>query len=712
MKRILLLLSVLLLSVSSVAAQDDDPPPTEILWDSWGVPHIFAPDNDGLFYAFGWAMTRNHGDMILQFYAESRGRAAEYFGPEYVPSDQLIRTLGIPQEGQAGYDQLNDEWRSYVDAFAQGINDFAAANPEIITDAYEAVLPVTGPDVIVHGARSLRWSFVAGSGVNAALGMAAPAEPMGSNAWAIGPARSANGNAMLVANPHQPWRGFGLWMEAHFITPDLNLYGAALLGTPVLGIAFNDSLGWTHTVNTHDGWDLYELTLQDDGYIFDDEMREFTTREETIRVTHEDGTTEEIALTVRESVHGPVLAQPDADTAIALRVVGENSFAAAQQWWEMGNADDLQAFEAALEDIRIPMFTIVYADQDGNILYVFNEQVPIRESGDWDFWNGTTLLDGTPSVIPGDTSEFLWERNYHPYEDLPHLLNPETGFVQNANEPPHLATVPPAFEPGDFPPYMLPEPYIWPRPIQSMRLLVEDESITFDEVLEDKNSTYIELTDIVLDDLIAAARASDDATANQAAEVLANWDRRADADSQGAVLFVSWADVHLGERGFDAIATEWDYNQPLDSLRGLTDPDAAVADLIEVAAGLEQLRALGVGMDVAYGDIFRLRFPGSAVDLPASGAEDLVGSFRTLTFIQDDDQRFIPVQGDSYVAVVEFSDPIRANVLLTYGNATQPGNPHVGDQLELFAEQTFRQALLTREAIEADVSMVETLERE
>ncbi|MFW5748662.1 MAG: penicillin acylase family protein, partial [Chloroflexota bacterium] len=327
-KRLLFVSMLLLVAVVSVAAAQTDEPlprPTEILWDSWGVPHIFAPDNESLFYAFGWAMATNHADLILQLYAESRGQAAAYFGADHLENDRLVRTLGIPQEAEAGYASAPPEWQTYADAFAAGINAYAEANPDDINPDALQVLPVTGVDIVAQGARTLRWNFVAGRGIRYALGQQPEPEPTGSNAWVVGPARSASGNAMLVANPHQPWSSFGLWMEAHFITPDVNLYGAALMGTPVLGIAFNERLGWTHTVNTHDGWDLYDLTLTADGgaYLFDGEARPFDIREEVIRIRQEDGSFTEEILTVRESVHGPVLAEQEPGRALALRVVGE-----------------------------------------------------------------------------------------------------------------------------------------------------------------------------------------------------------------------------------------------------------------------------------------------------------------------------------------------------------------------------------------------------
>lgn len=719
MKRLLTVMAALVIAIS---AQAQETPPTEILWDTWGVPHIFAPDNEGVFYAFGWAQMHNHGDLILQLYGEARGRAAEYWGGSFIDNDRFVHTVNIPEQARQGYEGLTDEFQSYVDAFVRGINDYAAANPDLLDDTYEVVLPVESTDIVAHGIRTLKYLFVANSWRGAAntwtatsgasLPESAPQPEIGSNAWAVGPSRSASGNAMLVANPHQPWSDWGLWIEAHLVSPDVDAYGAALLGSPVLGIAFNQHLGWSHTVNTHDGWDVYELTLDGDGYLFDGETRAFDVRETSFMVKREDGTVDEIPLTVRESVHGPVMRERPDGKALALRVVGDDdwsrSFAAAEQWWEMAQATNFDEFEAALRDIRIPMFTVIYADKDGNIFYLFNELVPVRDSGDWAFWSNNSLVaQGDPAVIPGESSAYLWT-GYHPYDDLPKLLNPESGWVQNANEPPWTATLPPPFAVDDFPAYMLPEPYVWPRPITSMRLLAEDESITYDELLAYKHSTYAELARLVLDDLVAAAQQSDNELIQRAAEVLAAWDGNTDADSVGAVLFTLWAFEHLGFDGFDKFAVPWSIDDPLNTLTGLADPEAAVADLLGAARQLQALSLLGGGIDVPYGDVFRLRW--GDVDLPANGSFDLLGTFRIVTFDQDSDLRFRPVHGDSYIAVVEFGEPLRAQVLLSYGNATQAHSPHVGDQLALFAEKQLRDAWLSRDDIEANLARREVFE--
>jgi acyl-homoserine-lactone acylase len=707
--RFRLIFVLLLFCIPALYAEEQT---AEILWDEWGVPHIYAPDNETLFYAFGWAQAQNHGDLLLRLFAQGRGRAAEFGGEAYLEEDILTRTLGIPQESAAGYAAAPDEFRQYLDAFTAGVNAYVASHPEAIDDTWEAVAPIVGADVLAHGARSLRYSFTAGTGIGVANRWRDGAfETSGSNAWALAPSRTANGNAMLVANPHQPWTyDMGLWMEAHFITPDLNLYGVALMGSPVINIGFNEHLGWSHTVNTHDGWDVYELALTDGGaaYLYDGETIPFEAHEETILIKGEDGSLTEQYLMVRRSIHGAILAQYN-NTALALRVVGDESYLAAWQWWQMGNATNLDEFQAALEQLAIPMFTIMYADKDGNIMHVFNDLIPKHDSGDWATWNNTTPIDRShPAILAGDTSENVWTE-FHTYAELPKLINPETGWLQNANEPPWTTTYPIELHPDDYPAYFAPQPFVWPRPSRSMQLLTENDNVTFERLIEMRFDTRMALADQVLDDLLAATEESDSELVQQAADILAKWDRRADKDSVGAALFTFWALEYVQKEGFAAYAVPFDFNDPLSTPRGLADPAGAVATLEDVARTLEATRLLGGGIDVPYGDVFRLRFMDSDVDLPASGGFDVVGTFSTLTFVQDDDLRFAPVAGDSFVAVIEFSDPVRAKVLLTYGNSTQPGSPHKGDQLALYTEHQMRDALLTREQVEASAVNTEII---
>ena len=702
MKRLLALGSVAIVTVAIVSVMIPAPAArrerAEILWDTWGVPHVYGRTVEDANYAFGWAQAQAHGDLLLRLYGEARGRAAEYWGAsrksfwpmvtELADEDRLVLTLGIPARARAWYAEQTPEERALLDAFVAGINDYARAHPEAIDDAMEAVLPVSSVDVLAHLQRAIHFTFV--SYPPALIHEVAH----GSNAWAIAPSRSASGRAMLLANPHLPWQGLFTWFEAQIVAPGLDVSGGTLVGLPFVAIGFNERLGWTHTVNTIDAADVYELTLADGGYRWDGTVRPFETRAETLRIREADGALRAETLMTLSSIHGPVIARAGGK-AFALRVAGLDQPHVTAQYLAMARARDRVEFEAALARLQMPMFNVVYADRDGHVLYVFNGRVPVRASGGWDDWSG---------VVRGDTSATLWTA-VHDYQDLPRILDPPSGWVQNANDPPWTATLPP-LDPGGYPAYMAPTGMAF-RPQRSVRMLVEDESISFEELIEDKHSTRMELADRILDELIPAAR-SKGGNAARAAEVLEAWDRSADAESRGAVLFWAFTRV-LAERlhGLEeATAVPYDPARPLETPDGLADPAGAVAALEAAASDIEG--SFGA-LDVPWGEVHRLRR--DSLDLPGNGADDRLGVFRVTSYEEDPDGHFRAVQGDSYMFAIEFSDPLRAVGLLGYGNWSRPGSPHRTDQLALYAEKRLRPIWRSRGVIEAHLERKEILQR-
>ena len=660
--------------------------PTEILWDRWGVPHIQAAEPGELFRAFGWAQMKNHANLILRLYGEARGRAAEYWGESGLASDRYLRTMGVPERAQQWYGAQKPRFKGYLDRFVEGMNAYARRHPESIDPELEPVLPLEPTDVLGHLQRVIHLSFV---GREVTFGRAGQPAP-GSNGWAIAPSRSAGGNAMLLVNPHLPWSSFFTWFEAHWKTPEVDAYGATLVGMPILGVGFNDHLGWTHTTNPLDGIDLFELSLVEGGYRWDGGVRPFETETQLLRVRQPDGTIRRETLTVRRSIHGPVL-EVQGDKAIAVRLVGLDQPHMFEQYWDMVRARSLRQFESALRRLQSPIFNLIYADREGHILYLFGGRTPVRSSGGWQDWQG---------VAPGDRPELLWTRT-HPYEELPRVVDPSGGWVQNANDPPWSSTLPQLLNPGDFPAYLAPRGMRF-RAQRSVRMLEQDRKIHFESLSRYKHSTRMELADRILDELTAAVGPRSSNLTRQAARVLENWDRRADAESRGAVLFAEWVRT-LGPAMF---ATPWQEREPLATPKGLAHPVAAVAALERAArATRDRFGAL----DVPWGEVYRLRMGGR--DLPASGGPSQLGVFRVLEFAPEKDGRFRAAFGDSFVALVEFSQPVRAAVLLSYGNATQPGSPHRGDQLELFARKQLRPVWRTREEIEANLESREVPSR-
>ncbi|MGB7521319.1 MAG: penicillin acylase family protein, partial [Spirulinaceae cyanobacterium] len=487
---------------------------------------------------------------------------------------------------------------------------------------------------------------------------------------------------------------FYLWYEAHLVAADLDAYGVALVGMPGLAIAFNDHLGWTTTVNTFDGADVYDLTLAEGGYVWDGEVQPFTKESQTIKIKQEDGSFESEELTILNSLHGPVVAQQN-NKAQALRVVGLDRPYILDQFWAMAKAQNLQQFEAALQSLQLPLFNILYADKAGEIFYLFNAQVPQREQGDWRYWSKT---------IPGDTAATLWTK-YHPYEDLPRLVNPPSGWLQNTNDPPWLATFPQLLNPENYPAYLAP-PSLGQageifRTQRSIRMLQENTSMSFEELVALKFSSRLELADRLLDELIPAARELGNELGQEAAEVLAAWDRQVQADSRGAVLFSLWA-VAIQQGNF--FATPWQASAPLTTPKGLADLQQAVQTLEIVA---DTMKFLYGSVDVPWGEVVRLTY--DKYNLPASGALGILGSFRVLYTVPMPEKGFRTFGGDSYIAAIEFGDGVKAKVLNTYGNATQPNSPHIGDQLPLYLRGELRKAWRDRKEIMVHLERKEVL---
>lgn len=663
---------------------------TEILWDTWGVPHIYAATEADMYYAFGWAQMHNHGNLIAKLYGQARGRAAEYWGEAYLETDRLLHTFNLPAMAQMSLESLPAEELELVEAFVDGMNAYKRENPDLIEADLHQIFPLEPYDFLAHGFRIFYLEFLIRNNLSQANRWSA-----GSNAWAVGPEKSSSGNAMLVANPHLSWSDFWLFTEAHLNTQDFMLYGATLVGIPFLGIAFNDHLGWTHTVNTIDNVDFYELTLQEDMYLLDGQYLPFDERMALLHVKQQDGSLRTDTLMVRSSRHGVVLREGEGK-ALALRYTGmDETLQIGTQWRAMGKATNFEAFEEALKINQLPLFNVLYADRDGHIFYGFGGHVPKRGHGDWSTWAG---------IVPGESSENIWH-GWHDYQTLPRLLNPETGWLQNANDPPFTSTIPQAFDPADFPAYLAPNNMPL-RPQHSARLLMQEDRISFERLEELQQNTEVILAERILDDLLELRTGVNDSLTLAAMDVLTAWDREFLASSRGAVLFHRWVEILASLGPNTVFEVPWDENQPVTTPTGLREKEIALQSLAHAARTVKE--AYG-NLDIPYGDVYRLRM--GTYDLPGNGGTSAFGLFRTMQYAPAEDNLFQVIHGETYVAITEFGEQVRARVLLTYGNATQPHSPHIGDQLPLFAEKKMRDAWLTRQEIEENLAKREVLER-
>ncbi len=699
---------------------------TEILWDRYGVPHIYAADREAMFYAHGWAQMRNHADLLLRLYGESRGRAAEYWGGDAnLELDKWVHLNGVPERARGWYDAQDPQFRKYLDAFARGINDFAAKNPDAIGQAGRVVLPVSGVDVVQHPLRAVHYGYMGSRArmeteVNAMLRSVRAAgmpsvmadgtwqmadgtpchDPSalcpdaelsaGSNTWAVGPSRSASGNAMLIINPHLSWgHTFYRYMQVHLVGPDYDQVGAPQVGFPVAVVGFNRHTGWGRTVNTIDTVDFYRLTLQGDAYLFDGAARPFDRETRTIKARQADGSMRDERLDVRRSVHGPVVYDQNGLT-VAMRVAGLDRPKMLEQWFRMGEARTLEEFQSALRMMSVPMWHANYADDRGHIMFVFDGLVPRRRLHDFQYWSG---------VVPGDTSDTLWT-DYLSFDELPKSIDPASGFHQNANEPPWLMTLP-QVDRAKYPAYVAPSGQALPqmRTLRSLRLITEGRKISYEQLIARKHSTRMELADKVLPDLLQAAAGT------EAGNVLAKWDRLTDGDSRGAVLFQMFADRYFAAANggmASKLRVAYDPARPLDSAYGLADPAAAAAAL---SAAADECRKLYGALDVKWGDVFR--FASGSADLPGNGGPGGSGLFRTIAFSRREGNKYYAASGETIVCAIEFGRTQRAQCLLGYGNATQPGSPHLADQLPLMVQKKLLPVRRDKREIEGSVELRE-----
>lgn len=658
----------------------------EILWDSFGVPHIYAKTEEGGFYGFGYAQAQSHGNLLLRMYGESRARAAEYWGEKYESQDKWLVANDVPARSVQWFRQQTPQMQKNLEAFAAGINAYAAAHPDRIAAEVKVVLPLKGVDIIAHAQRLMNFGYIASD--RKVLSDPSINEAGGSNAWAVAPSRSASGKAMLLANPHLPWAPSQLtYYEAQITAPGLAIYGATQVGLPVLRFGFNNDLGFTNTVNTMQGFTSYRLTLEGNGYRFDGKVLPFKSETKSYKVKQADGTLKTVSFEQKSTVHGPVFTLPDGKTVIALKVAGLDRSGVLEQYLDMGKARDWATFEKALRKMQVVMFNIIYADRAGHILYLDNGLLPKHASGDLKYWS---------APVPGDTSATLW-KDVHSYDDMPKLFDPATGFVQNANDPPWLATWPRALDPKAFPAYVAPVGPMSQRAQMSVKLMTKTPKISFDDFVSRKLTTTSLMAERMLPDLLAAATGSNDADVQAATALLEDWDHRFEPDSRAALLFETWAGIFAPRNFTDQsnYAVKWTLDDPLETPRGLKDPAAAVAMLKQAVAKTKQLYG---AIDRPYGDVSRFHI--GDVSVPANGGFGNTGVFRTITWGPMKNGERTPVHGETWVSMVEFGTPLKAVGLMSYGNSSQPGSKHNSDQLQLLADKKFRSLWIDRADIE------------
>jgi acyl-homoserine-lactone acylase len=664
----------------------------------YGVPHIQGETFEAAAFGFGYCQGEDHWPDILRGVLGARGELALHFGPgdnnKNVEADFFNRHYRVYSRAVATYHKLDPDYRSMVEGFAAGLNYYA--------DRHRATMPtwaptVTGHDVAAYGlAGIMRFAFdrsnlvrdfLKAEGVTTALGDNPPDETqVGSNMWAFAPSRSQSGRAMLMGNPHQPWAPVSTYYEAHMIVPGkLNFYGSTFIGRPILTSGWNENLGWSHTVNGPDLEEIYELDLdpdRPDHYLFDGGSVPLARDDVSVKVKG-DGAPTSVERTFWHTPLGPVVHR-NAGKAFVLRSACYENYRAYEQWLRMTQTKNFSEFRGALEMNQVPMFNICYADRAGNIFYIWNGTVP----------NLPHAANKAKAVHATRTAD-IWT-TFHATSELPQLLNPPGGYLQNCNSPPFFTNLFAPLDPERYPPHFRPND-VSLRSQHSLRLIHNDKKFTLEEVCDLKHSPLMLVAERVKGDLIAALRASGPTSELEATiKTLENWDNTVSIDSRGSTLFANWWERYSDkDKRAAKYAVAWSANEPTTTPRGLADPQHAVTTFLEA---VEEIKGLYGRTDVAWGEVHRVRK--GDVDLPVSGGPGTVGCFRVLDFRKARDGKLVANTGDSWVFAVEFSQPPKAYTVVAYSQSDIEGSPHLSDQTALFCANKMKRAAFTEAEIQ------------
>lgn len=707
--------------------------------DRWGVPHVQAADRDDLYFAQGYC----HGqDRLWQmdFYRRVvEGRLAEMAGEEGLAVDRLMRTFGIRRVAREEEAALDPELRAHLERFCAGVNAAAAAaralplEMQVLRLKWEPWSPV---DILSLGkllafGLSTNWerellradmvrelgpeltarldpAYPADNpivtqeawsgeglplieqidGVRRSIGLAT--EASGSNNWAVSGARSISGTPLIAGDPHLPPSMPGIWYEVSLRQGERFVRGASMPGMPGVYMGQNNDVCWTFTNVMADVQDLFVERIEGDRYLFEGEWRTLQTRREEIVVK---GRAEPLALEVRCTHHGPIVnealgADEGEPLALAWQTLSEpTAFAGMFELLDLASGPELVA---KLEGHTSPASNLIWADRHGSIGYKLIGRLPRRRGGAPDL------------PKPGWTGEFEWEGTV-PYDELPEVTDPESGFLVTANN---------RIVGDDYPHHITSE---WLDGFRAKRI---------EQLLEEREKHDLESFEAIQSDnlslpgLEAVRRLSRLHPRGQrersAIERLRSWDGRLDPETIAGTIYQAFllrlarevvrcaiGDRDLCERwldrndnGFTAHSTSpWRWHSHLMALWEEADPrliGRPWEDLVleSFAGALDDLEDR-FGADPEgwrWGRVHEMKFPHPLGDanplfdrllnrrLRAGGAQETVSQIA-----YDPNDPYNAVWAPSWRMIADPTDPDRSRWQMFTGQSGHPASPHYDD---------------------------------
>ena len=640
--------------------------------DKWGVPHIYGKRDADVSFGLAYAHAQDDFKTIQDILLASRGKLASVYGKGAAVNDYYVHLMDIWNHVDSNYSSdVPDDVKALCDGYAAGINLFLQDHPE---RGRKKIFPVNGKDLIAGFSHRMPLMFGLDGvmkklskekrpqliGLNGIDEDAESFKMVASNVFAIAPHRSSDGYTRIWINSHQPWDGPVAWYEAHFISEEgWDFYAGLFPGSPIPLIGHNQYLGWSHTVNSPDLIDVYDLKINPgnkDQYWFEGSWQDMKVRKVPIKVKLFGPFSWTFKRTVKESIHGPVMEFEHG--TYALRISSIKNLKFLEEWYRMGKATNFGEFRKAMEIHALPMFNTGYADKDGNIFYVYNAKIPKRD----DRYNWHELL-------AGDEQANIWT-NYVPFDSLPQVLNPADGFLQNCNSNPYLATGNPTDVSKPLPDWTGIETHQTNRAMRALETFGEDSSITRKEFFKYKydkkyssHSTIAKVRNRFIQDIAK----ENTPEFQEALELIRNWNLSADSTNKAAALSM--------------IVLPNSFNE--DNLK---------YDIVKIKKKLRETIDFLINhfgrIDVPLGKALRL--VRGETDLPLGGGPDLL---RAIYFKEKED-KYVGTAGDCYFQAVEWgpNGELNAWTIHQYGSATAiESSIHYDDQAKLFSKQEMKQ---------------------
>jgi acyl-homoserine lactone acylase PvdQ len=677
----------------------------EIIRDDFGVPHIYGKTDADAVFGLLYAQAEDDFPRIERNYVWATGRLAEIEGEGAIFSDLRARLYMTVDEAKAAYESAPDWLRALCDAWADGLNYYllthAEVKPRLLT-RFEPWMPMFFSEGSIGGdIEQIPLERIARfyGGDDAADAVAAAgnieaefAPPGGSNGFAIAGERTRSGSAMLLINPHTSFYFRG---EVHVVSEEgLNAYGAVTWGQFFVYQGFNENTGWMHTSTYVDFIDEFVEDVDEVGgelvYRYGDEMRPVEVSEVSLKYRDGDAMSERI-FTLYHTHHGPVTHAIDGKWAVTnINWDPVNALTQSYTRTKLANYDEFRD----MMNIRTNSSNnTVFADAEGNIAYFHGNFVPRRDVR----FDYSKPVDGSDPATD-------WQ-GLHTVDETITILNPPNGWIQNANSTPFTAAAEFSPKREDYTVYMATDHENF-RGVHAVRVLADVDDLTLDGLIELAHDPYLPGFETLIGGLLEAWEAADvqDAALAGPMDLLRQWNLETGEDSVAMSLAHFYGMNYLARATFPEGLSEMERITMLGTTTPPTQRLEVFADTLAMLnddfgawrtpwGEISRFQRLSGAIDLEYDDAK----PSLAVGMANSrwGALADFGAER-----HEGTKRLYGDNGNSFVAVVEFGDRVRAKSILVGGQSNDPDSPHFDDQAPLYVKQQFKDVAYYREDVE------------